>query len=155
MSQQAIGRFIAECRENLKITRGALGERLGVSNKKVTGWEEGGAMPGAAMYEPLCRVLGVDVSDLLSGKKLKDSEKIERGEKSASAILSVKSMLNAYKLLAYALMLIGALVAILVRGFAVKPGQQVLVIVIGCVILALGITLLVLLGKAMSRLEKQ
>ena len=155
MSQQAIGSFIAQCRENIKITRGALGERLGVSNKKVTGWEEGGSMPGADMYEPLCRVLGVEVSELLSGKKLKDAEKIERGEKSASAILAVRSMLNAYKFLAFALIAVGVVLAVLLPGYVVKPGQKAFVIAAGCVVAAIGITFVVLLSKAIARLEKQ
>lgn len=154
MSQQAIGNFIAQCRENIKITRGALGERLGVSNKKVTGWEEGKALPGAEIYEPLCRVLGVEVSEMLCGKKLKEAEKLERGEKSASAILAVRSMLNVYKFLAYALIVIGAVLAALLPGYVVKPGQKVFVIVAGVVVAAFGITLLVLLNKAIARLEK-
>lgn len=41
MNQEKIGKFIAECRKRKKITQSELGERLGVTEKSISNWENG------------------------------------------------------------------------------------------------------------------
>ena len=41
MDQVKIGKFIAQCRNEKNITQEALGERLGVTNKTISRWENG------------------------------------------------------------------------------------------------------------------
>lgn len=79
MNQSEIGKFIAEKRREKNLTQEALAERLGVSNKTVSKWENGKSMPDYAVVEALCNELDITVAELLGAKeqKLLDPEQYE------------------------------------------------------------------------------
>ncbi|MBO4399667.1 MAG: helix-turn-helix transcriptional regulator [Lachnospiraceae bacterium] len=155
MTQEAIGKFIAANREKQKLTQAMLAGRLGVSNGAVASWEEGHSTPNADIIEPLCRVLDVQVSELLAGKNLKDDEKIERGEKSAGTVLAVKAALKVLNVLAIVLIILGAVVVVTVWRFNVQFGEKAVPALMGLGVAGLGIALVVLFGKLKARLEKE
>lgn len=155
MTQEAIGKFIAANREKQKLTQAMLAGRLGVSNGTVASWEEGHSTPNADIIEPLCRVLDVQVSELLAGKNLKDDEKIERGEKSAGTVLAVKAALKVLNVLAIVLIILGAVVVVTVWRFNVQFGEKAVPALMGLGVAGLGIALVVLFGKLKARLEKE
>ena len=68
MDQLKIGRFIAECRKKQGLTQMQLAERLNITDRAVSKWENGRAMPDSAIMLELCGVLGITVNDLLSGE---------------------------------------------------------------------------------------
>ena len=74
MNQEKIGKFIAKCRKDKNITQEQLAEKLGVSNKSVSRWENGKNMPDYSILKELCNTLDIDVNELLSGEKIKKSE---------------------------------------------------------------------------------
>lgn len=78
MDQVKVGKFIAECRRNKGLTQAALGERLRVSNKTVSRWENGNYMPDIEMLQLLAKEFGVSMEELLAGK--------HRSEKSSAAV---------------------------------------------------------------------
>ena len=68
MDQLKIGRFIAERRKALGFTQMQLAERLGITDRAVSKWETGRAMPDASIMLELCDLLGISVNDLLCGE---------------------------------------------------------------------------------------
>lgn len=74
MEQEKIGKFIAECRKKQKITQEQLGEKLGVTSKSISRWENGRTMPDISLFEPLCKELNISVNELLKGEEIKSSE---------------------------------------------------------------------------------
>ena len=70
MNQEKIGKFIAECRKNKKLTQLELADKLGVSDKSVSKWETGKCMPDLSLFKPLCEELNITINELLSGEKL-------------------------------------------------------------------------------------
>ena len=74
MDQIKIGQFIALCRRESGITQETLAEKLGVSNKSVSKWETGRCLPDASLYEPLCTVLNVTISELFAGQRVENEE---------------------------------------------------------------------------------
>ncbi len=80
MNQEKIGRFIAECRKNKKITQQELAERLGVSDRTIGNWENGRNMPDLSLFKPLCSELDITLNDLMSGEKVKEKEYQEKFE---------------------------------------------------------------------------
>ena len=68
MDQLKIGRFIAECRKKQGLTQAQLAEKFNVTDRAVSKWENGRAMPDSAIMLELCGVLGITVNDLLSGE---------------------------------------------------------------------------------------
>lgn len=69
MNQIAIGNFIEKKRKELNLTQAQLAEKLGVSNKTVSKWENGKCMPDYGVIQPLCTELGVTVSELMDGEE--------------------------------------------------------------------------------------
>lgn len=76
MNQEKIGEFIAKCRKHKKMTQVELGEKLGVTEKSISNWENGRNMPDLSLFKPLCEILDITINDLMSGEKI-DKEKYQ------------------------------------------------------------------------------
>ncbi len=63
------GEFLYELRKEKGMTQAELAQALGVTNKAVSKWETGEAMPETAQLLPISRIFGVSVDELLAGKR--------------------------------------------------------------------------------------
>lgn len=68
MDQVKIGKFIAERRRDKGLTQMQLAEALRITDRAVSKWETGKAMPDSSIMLDLCRILKISVNDLLSGE---------------------------------------------------------------------------------------
>ena len=68
MDQLKIGKFIADCRKKESLTQAQLAEKLGITDKAVSKWERGIAMPDSSIMLELCGILKISVNDLLCGE---------------------------------------------------------------------------------------
>lgn len=68
MDQIKIGKFISERRRGAGFMQRQLAERLGVTDRAVSKWETGRAMPDSSIMLDLCRELKISVNDLLCGE---------------------------------------------------------------------------------------
>ena len=68
VDQIKIGKFIAECRKNVGLTQMQLAEKLNITDRAVSKWENGRSMPDSSVMLALCKELKISVSDLLSGE---------------------------------------------------------------------------------------
>ena len=68
MDQIKIGRFIAENRKKVNLTQAQLAERLGITDRAISKWENGKSMPDSSLMLDLCRELKITVNDLLCGE---------------------------------------------------------------------------------------
>ena len=80
MNQEKIGRFIAECRKNNGLTQMQLAEKLGVTDRAVSKWENGRSMPDSSIMLDLCDILNITVNDLLSGEKISMENNEQKNE---------------------------------------------------------------------------
>lgn len=69
MNQVKIGKFISECRKNINLTQEQLAEKLGVTSKSISRWENGKTIPDYSLLESLCKILNVNMLELLKGEK--------------------------------------------------------------------------------------
>ena len=69
MDQIKIGRFIAEKRKQANLTQMQLAECLNITDRAVSKWETGRAMPDTSVMLELCEILGITVNDLLCGEE--------------------------------------------------------------------------------------
>lgn len=63
------GEFLYTLRKEKGMTQAELADKLGVSNKAVSKWETGDAMPETSLLLPISRIFGVSVDELLSGER--------------------------------------------------------------------------------------
>ena len=68
MNQTTIGSYIAKKRREKNLTQEQLAEKLGVSNKTISKWENGKCMPDYSIIEQLCKELSVMLSELMDGE---------------------------------------------------------------------------------------
>ena len=80
MDQIKIGRFIAECRKKVNLTQMQLAEKLGITDKAISKWERGKAMPDTSIMLELCDVLGITVNELISGERIDMENKNKQNE---------------------------------------------------------------------------
>lgn len=69
MDQIKIGKFIAECRKKVNLTQMQLAEMLNITDRAVSKWETGKALPDTSVMLELCDILKITVDELLSGEK--------------------------------------------------------------------------------------
>ena len=67
---------IKEGRIRNNLTQNALADQMGVSYQAVSNWERGNSMPDIAKLEDLCRVLDLDLYDLLGASR--ETETVRR-----------------------------------------------------------------------------
>lgn len=70
MDQEKIGKFIAECRKENNLTQEQLAEKLGVSSKSISRWENGNTMPDYSILSDLCDNLRISINELFCCTKL-------------------------------------------------------------------------------------
>ena len=81
MDQVKIGKFIAEQRKQNGFTQMQLAERLGVTDRAVSKWENGRSMPDTSIMLELCDTLKISVNELLLGEVITMENYNEKSEK--------------------------------------------------------------------------
>lgn len=74
MNQEKIGKFIAKKRKEKKLTQNELAEKLGVTDRSISNWENGKNMPDLSLFKPLCDILEISINELLSGEKIDNKD---------------------------------------------------------------------------------
>lgn len=69
MNTQKIGAFLAQLRREKHMTQEQLAEKLGVSNRSVSRWENGNTMPDLAQIPFLCAQLDISVAEFFDAKR--------------------------------------------------------------------------------------
>lgn len=67
MINRKIGSFIATLRKEQNLTQEQFAEKLGVSNRSVSRWENGNTLPDFSLMQCICEITGVTLPELLNG----------------------------------------------------------------------------------------
>ena len=70
MNQYVTGAVIKELREKNHLTHAELAERLCVSDKTISKWETGKGYPDISLLEPIAKMFGVSITELISGNAI-------------------------------------------------------------------------------------
>ena len=141
MNQIKIGRFIAECRKKENLTQMQLAKKLGITDKAISKWERGIAMPDTSIMLELCDILCISVNELLSGEKI-NMENNNNNQKNEQLLLDMAQELERKNKTIWtsmwAIMIVSmtALIAgIFIAAFLIPEGVWQLVTILGiCVV---------------------
>ncbi|WP_147615601.1 helix-turn-helix domain-containing protein [Treponema pectinovorum] len=145
MDQQKIGRFIASCRREQKISQAELSEKLGITDRAVSKWENGKCLPDASLMLELCNLLKISATDLLTGERLNAMEnfkdvndekllELQKVEESANRrMLSLEIVIGFISMASFIALVVCA------STIDVSTWIRILLIAIACVILFFGI----------------
>lgn len=78
MDQIKIGEFISTKRKEKNITQSELAEKLNITDRAISKWENGVCLPDVSNMLLLCKILDISINDLFSAKvvDMKDKEKM-------------------------------------------------------------------------------
>lgn len=141
MNQSDIGKFISSLRKKKKLTQSELAEKLGVSVKSVSNWENGRNMPDLSLFKPLCNELGITVNDLISGEIVDDKKYKEVAEDNIIKTIdySNKNIRNSKKVISLSFIVFGVLLTNM--ALTIIPSESSwgsIYSVIGCLISIIG-----------------
>ncbi|MGN1374907.1 MAG: helix-turn-helix domain-containing protein [Bacilli bacterium] len=74
MNQEKIGKFIAKKRKEKNLTQIQFAEKLGVSDRSVSNWENGKNMPDMSLFPIISKELNITINDLMSGEIVEKKE---------------------------------------------------------------------------------
>ena len=80
MDQIKIGKFIAECRKKNNLTQMQLAEKLNITDRAISKWENGRSLPDSSIMLELCNELKISVNELLSGEVIDMKEYDKKSE---------------------------------------------------------------------------
>ena len=75
MDNYITGAAIKRLRENKGMTQEELAQKIFVSNKTVSKWENGHGLPDISLMEPLAKALGISVIELFSGNEVQNKNR--------------------------------------------------------------------------------
>lgn len=110
MDQIKIGKFIAKKRKEQGLTQMQLAEKLAVTDRAVSKWENGKTMPDSGVMLELCDALSISVNDLLHGEVVtvdnynKETEKlliemVKQKEESDKHLLSLEILIGTFSII--------------------------------------------------------
>lgn len=80
MKYEKIGTFIMNERKAKKMTQAKLAEKLFVSEKTVSKWENGRGVPDTNVLPKICEIFEVSLNELLNGERIEKEKYIEKAE---------------------------------------------------------------------------
>ena len=102
-----IGKFIAEKRKEKKLTQEQLAEKIGVTSKTISRWENGKTMPDYSILKTLCKTLDISINELFNGEKISKDNIIEEYDNNLVKVLKeYKRMKKAKNILSVAFFII-------------------------------------------------
>ena len=75
MDNYITGATIKRLRESKRMTQDQLAQKIFVSNKTVSKWENGHGLPDISLMEPLAKALNISVIELFSGNEVKNKNR--------------------------------------------------------------------------------
>lgn len=144
MNQEKIGKFIAKLRKEKGFTQKELAEKLNITDKAVSKWENGKSLPDILIIPNLCKELEITINDLLNGEVIS----MENYEKTNEKLLleMVKEKEEADKRLLAMEIVIGVLasvtffILIFVASYVeMRTLLRILLIVAGSIMFAFGV----------------
>lgn len=145
MDQIKIGKFIQERRKEKRLTQSELAEKLDVTDRAVSKWENGNCIPDASNIQELCKILNITINDLFSGcvVDMRDNEK--KLEENLLEMIKIKEKRD--KELLILEIFIGVIVSIImflcimIASFVqMKDWIRIVLIVFGIIPFAIGIS---------------
>ena len=94
MDQIKIGKFIAECRKKNNLTQMQLAEKLNITDRAISKWENGKGMPDSSIMLDLCNELKISVNELLSGEMIEMNNYNEIAEKTLLEMAKKEELQN-------------------------------------------------------------
>ena len=142
MDQIKIGKFIAECRKKNNLTQMQLAEKLNITDRAISKWENGKGMPDSSIMLDLCNELKISVNELLSGEMISMENKNEKQEQilldMAKQVEQKNKIIWTSMWVIMGVSMLSLLVGIFIVAFLIPEGIEQLIAILGiCIVFLL------------------
>lgn len=145
MDQIKIGKFISEKRKEKNITQSELAEKLNITDRSISKWENGICLPDASNMPDLCEILNITINDLFSGEVVDMRENEKKLEENLLEMARIKEQRDKELLLME--IFIGISVSIIMFTFifiasfiSMSNLLRIVLITIGIILFIIGIS---------------
>ncbi len=118
MNQEKIGKYVREKRKEKNLTQLELAEKIGVSDRTISKWENGICLPDFSHFEFICKELDITINELLSGEDIKKDEYLKKFEENFIKTFLYKEKMRKKK--QKQKLLIGLIIIVLILYFIYK-----------------------------------
>ncbi|MCI9110311.1 MAG: helix-turn-helix domain-containing protein [Bacilli bacterium] len=124
MNQEKIGKFIALRRKGMNLTQADLAERLGVTDRTISNWENGKCMPDYSLLIPLSKELDISVNDLISGEMLDKNNYEKKCDENIINLMTdnKQKLYKKYMLIGLFILIVGFL--IIITSIMIFPSES-------------------------------
>ena len=91
MNQEKIGKFIAELRKEKNMTQQELADKLGVTDRAISHWENGRRLPDYSLLKDLCDILSISINELFLGEKISNEDYKKKADENLMSALENSS----------------------------------------------------------------
>lgn len=88
MNQEKIGKFIAKCRKEKNMTQQELADKIGVTDRAISHWENGRRLPDYSLIKKLCDILSISINELFYGEKISNENYKEKAEDNIEKLIN-------------------------------------------------------------------
>lgn len=155
-----IGKFISELRHEKNLTQEDLGEKIGVTNKTISRWENGNYLPSIDAFQILSKEFCVSINELLCGEKISEENYKKMADETIVSVLKAnnfslnekcefwkKKWMKAH----FVLMVSSILLAVVIISYGFFTHMN---LVIECTVLGIFIFYILLYNRMMAYVEE-
>ena len=145
MDQIKIGKFIAECRKKNNLTQMQLAEKLNITDRAISKWENGKSMPDSSIMLELCNELKISVNELLSGEMIEMKDYNQIAEKNLLEMAKKEEVQNK-KMMFYEIVIgymssVTFLILLFTASFAVENiVARIILFILAFLVLIIGVS---------------
>ena len=101
MDQEKIGKFILELRKEKNMTQQELADKLGVTDRAISHWENGRRLPDYSLLPILCDILSISINELFRGEKISKEDYKKKADENLMNALENSSFTLQEKIIYY------------------------------------------------------
>ena len=145
MDQIKIGKFIAECRKKNNLTQMQLAEKLNITDRAISKWENGKSMPDSSIMLELCNELKISVNELLCGEMIEMKDYNQIAEKNLLEMAKKEEVQNK-KMMFYEIVIgymssVTFLILLFTASFAVENiVARIILFILAFLVLIIGVS---------------
>lgn len=144
MDYKKIGEFISSERKAKKITQAKLAEKLYVSEKTVSKWENGKGIPDANSLKLMSEIFDLSINELLNGERMSEKEYKSKAEEKLFELEKAKEQADKHLLTLEIVLGFMSIIILLSFSFAAKVFEmanwiRISLVVLGFLICFVGI----------------
>lgn len=154
MNQEVIGKFISKLRKDFGMTQQELADKLNVTDRAVSNWENGRRLPDISILKELSSIFDITIDEIIYGKKISKEETKKILEDNAIEIYITKRKIENLQILTELLICAGIVITITLTAMVSRTfNEKIITICIGSFVWTFGIILRVLLKKIYNPFE--